>query len=306
MNKEQAKKRIEQLRKELHDANYKYYVLAQPDISDYEFDKKLEELEALENAFPEFDDPNSPTRRIGGEPTKDFETITHRYPMMSLEKSYNIEDLQDWINRISKLVTEKFTFCVELKYDGVSLSNQYNQKKLVQSLTRGDGVSGDDVTNNARTIKTLPLIIPADDVPDEIFIRGEAMISRQQFEQINQAQQNSGQETYMNARNLAAGTLKLQDPKAVAKRNLDFIAYFMLGDNLPVKSQYEALLKLKEWGFVVPHGFIKAENLDEIMEFIMDWGVKRFDFPYDMIYEFNGPRRPVIKSVAYRMDFRIM
>ncbi len=281
MTKEQAKEQIEKLRKELREANYKYYVLAQPDMSDYDFDKKLEKLQELEKTFPEFDDPNSPTRRVGGEPTKIFNTVTHKYPMMSLEKSYNIDDLKDWINRISKLVNEKFTFCVELKYDGVSLSNQYIDKKLVQSLTRGDGISGDDVTNNARTIKTLPLVLNGNDVPEVVFIRGEAMISRKHFKRINNEQAEKGLETYMNARNLAAGTLKLQDPKLVAKRNLDFIGYFMLGENLPVNNQFDALKKLEQWGFFVPHDYIKANNLDEIMDFILDWGVKRFDFPYD-------------------------
>ena len=281
MTREEAKQRIDTLRKELREANYKYYVLAHPDMSDYEYDKKLEELQRLEQEFPEFDDPNSPTRRVGGQPTKEFKTVKHKYPMLSLEKSYNIDDLKDWINRISKLVTEKFTFCVELKYDGVSLSNEYIDKQLVQSLTRGDGVTGDDVTPNARTIKTLPLVLKGKDIPHEVFARGEAMISRENFEKINREQAEAGQETYANARNLAAGTLKLLDPKMVAKRNLDFIAYFMLGENLPVDNQYDALKKLEEWGFFVPHDYIKATHVDEIMDFILDWGVKRFDFPYD-------------------------
>ena len=281
MTKEEAKKKIEYLRKELQEANYKYYVLAQPDMSDYDFDRKLEELQKLEQAYPEFYDPNSPTQRVGGEPTTEFKTVRHKYPMMSLDKSYNIQDLKDWINRISKLVDEKFSFCVELKYDGVSLSNQYIDKKLVQSLTRGDGVTGDDVTNNARTIRTLPLVLRGDDVPHEVFARGEVLISRNNFERINKEQAQKGETTYMNARNLAAGTLKLLDPKIVAKRQLDFVAYFMLGEELPVDNQYDALKKLEQWGFFVPHDYIKATNLDEIMDFILDWGVKRFDFPYD-------------------------
>ncbi len=281
MTKEEAKKRIETLRKELREANYKYYVLAQPDITDYEYDKKLEELQKLEQQFPEFYDPNSPTQRVGGEPTTEFKTVRHKYPMLSLEKSYNIDDLKDWIKRISKLVDEPFTFCVELKYDGVSLSNQYIDKKLVQSLTRGDGITGDDVTVNARTIRSLPLVLRGDDVPHEVFARGEVLISRDNFERINAEQEKAGLPTYMNARNLAAGTLKLLDPKLVAQRNLDFVAYFMLGEDLPVDNQYDALKKLEQWGFFVPHDYIKAKNLDEIMDFILDWGVKRFDFPYD-------------------------
>ncbi len=281
MTKEEVKKRIEALRRELREGNYKYYVLAQPDMSDYEFDRKLEELQKLEEAFPEFYDPNSPTQRVGGEPVSEFKTVKHKYPMLSLEKSYNIQDLKDWINRISKLVDEKFTFCVELKYDGVSLSNQYIDKKLVQSLTRGDGISGDDVTVNARTIKTLPLVLSGSDVPNEVFVRGEVMISRENFDRINKEQERKGETTYMNARNLAAGTMKLLDPKTVAKRQLDFVGYILIGNNLPVNTQYDALKKLEEWGFFVPHDYIKAENLEQIMDFILDWGVKRFDFPYD-------------------------
>ncbi len=281
MTKEEAKKKIETLRKELREANYKYYVLAQPDMSDYEFDKKLEELQKLEQTYPEFYDPNSPTQRVGGEPTTEFKTVRHKYPMLSLEKSYNIQDLKDWIKRISKMVAENFSFCVELKYDGVSLSNQYLDKKLVQSLTRGDGIYGDDVTTNARTIRTLPMILRGNDVPREVFARGEVMISKKNFERINIEQRKTGLPTYMNARNLASGTLKLLDPKIVAKRNLDFIAYFMLGEELPVDNQYDALKKLEEWGFFVPHDYKKAKNLDEVMDFILDWGVKRFDFPYD-------------------------
>ena len=281
MNKKEAKLKIESLRNELREANYKYYVMAQPNMSDYDFDRKLEELQNLEKEFPEFFDYNSPTQRVGGEPTTTFETVKHQYPMLSLEKSYNIQDLKDWINRISKLVDDKFTFCVELKYDGVSLSNQYIDKNLIQSLTRGDGISGDDVTVNARTIRTLPLVLKANDVPNEVFVRGEVMISRENFERINEEQKHKGETTYMNARNLAAGTMKLLDPKIVAKRQLDFVGYILIGNNLPVKTQYDALKKLEEWGFFVPHDYIKANNLDEIMDFILDWGMKRFDFPYD-------------------------
>ncbi len=281
MTKEQAKKRIEELRKILNEANYRYYVLAKPTISDYEYDKLLEELEKLEKEFPEFDDPNSPTKRVGGEPVKGFKTVKHKYPMLSLEKSYNIDDLKDWIKRIKRLVNDDFTFCVELKYDGVSLSNKYVNGRLVQSLTRGDGIYGDDVTQNARTIRTLPLVLKGNDYPEELYVRGEAMIAREKFQKINKRQEEEGKDTYMNARNLAAGTLKQLDSKIVAQRGLDFIAYTMLAEKLPVDNQCDALKKLEEWGFLVPHAYKKAKNIDEIMDFILDWGVKRFDFPYD-------------------------
>ena len=281
MTKEQAKKRIEELRKILEDANYRYYVLAKPTISDYEYDKLLEELEKLEKEYPEFADPNSPTQRVGGEPVKGFKTVKHKYPMLSLEKSYNIEDLKDWIKRIKRLVDDDFSFCVELKYDGVSLSNKYVHGRLVQSVTRGDGFYGDDVTQNARTIRTLPLVLKGNDYPDELYVRGEAMIAREKFEKINEKQKKEGKDTYMNPRNLAAGTLKQLDSKIVAQRGLDFIAYTMLAEKLPVDNQCDALKKLEEWGFLVPHAYKKAKDVDEIMDFILDWGVKRFDFPYD-------------------------
>ncbi len=281
MTKEEARNQIEKLRKILNEANYRYYVLAQPTMSDYDFDKKLEQLAKLEKEFPEFDDPNSPTKRVGGEPVKGFQTVKHEYPMYSLDKSYNIDDLKDWITRIKKLVDEDFTFCVELKYDGISLSNKYLNGKLAQSLTRGDGIQGDDITVNARTIRTLPLVINFADVPDKMYVRGEAMISRKKFIEINKKQKEEGKESYMNARNLAAGTLKLLDSKLVASRGVDFIAYFLLGENLPEKTQYDTLKKLEEWGFFVPHDYIKANTLEEVMDFILDWGVKRFDFPYD-------------------------
>ena len=281
MTKEEARNQIEKLRKILNEANYRYYVLAQPTMSDYDFDKKLEQLAKLEKEFPEFDDPNSPTKRVGGEPVKGFQTVKHEYPMYSLDKSYNIDDLKDWITRIKKLVDEDFTFCVELKYDGISLSNKYLNGKLAQSLTRGDGIQGDDITVNARTIRTLPLVINFADVPDKMYVRGEAMISRKKFVEINKKQKEEGKESYMNARNLAAGTLKLLDSKLVASRGVDFIAYFLLGENLPEKTQYDTLKKLEEWGFFVPHDYIKANTLEEVMDFILDWGVKRFDFPYD-------------------------
>jgi len=281
MTKEQAKKRIDELRKILDDANYRYYVLAKPNISDYEYDKLLEELEKLEKEFPEFDDPNSPTKRVGGEPVQGFKTVKHKYPMLSLEKSYNIEDLKDWIKRIKRLVDDDFSFCVELKYDGVSLSNKYINGRLVQSVTRGDGFFGDDVTQNARTIRTLPLVLKGNDYPEELYVRGEAMIAREKFRKINEKQEKEGKDTYMNARNLAAGTLKQLDSKVVAQRGLDFIAYTMLAENLPVNNQCDALKKLEEWGFFVPHDYKKAKDVNEIMDFILDWGVKRFDFPYD-------------------------
>ena len=281
MTKEQAKKEIEQLRKEINDANYKYYVLAKPDISDFEFDKKLEKLAKLEKEFPEFDDPNSPTHHVGGQAVSTFKEVKHKYPMLSLDKSYHLEDIKKWYDNILNSTNDSVSFCVELKYDGVSLSNQYLNKKLVQSLTRGNGIIGDDVTQNAKQIRTIPKELKCQDLPNEIFARGEVMIIKEQFQKINTSQQQKGENTYISARNLAAGTLKLLNPKIVAERKLDFIAYYLLGENLPINTQYDALKKLESCGFFVPHAYIKATNFKEITNFIEEWEVKRFEFPYD-------------------------
>lgn len=281
MTKDAAKKLIALLRKEINDANYKYYVLAKPDISDYEYDKKLELLAKLEKEFPEFDDPNSPTHHVGGEPVTTFKEVKHKYPMLSLEKSYDLKEVKKWFDTTIKNVNAPISFCVELKYDGVSLSNHYIDGKLVQSVTRGDGITGDDVTQNAKTIKTLPKKLKCTDLSEEIFVRGEVLISREQFQKINESQHNNEQKTYLSARNLAAGTLKLLDPKIVAERNLDFVAYYLLGENLPVNTQYEALKKLESCGFFVPHAYIHATNFNEIENFILNWEVKRFDFMFD-------------------------
>ncbi len=281
MTKEQAKKRIEELRKLLHRYNYEYYVLDRPSISDYEFDMLMKELEKLEQEYPEFYDPNSPTQRVGGSVTKIFPTKKHKYPMYSLDNSYSFEDLKDWDARIRKALGDDYTYSVELKYDGTSLSVEYQNGKMVEAITRGDGEQGDEVTNNARTIRTLPLVIDDPGVPQELFVRGEVLMSEENFEKINNERKKAGETTYMNPRNLASGTLKLQDSKEVARRGLDFIPWQMLGDKLPVKTQYEALKKLREWKFFVPEdGFTLAHNLQEVFDFINIWEVKRFQFPY--------------------------
>ncbi len=283
MTKEQARKRIEELRKLLHRYNYEYYVLDRPSISDYEFDMLMKELEELEKKYPEFDDPNSPTKRVGGFVTKIFPVKRHKYPMFSLDNTYSYEEVKEWINRIKRMVDEPFSFSVELKYDGTSLSVEYQNGRFTEAITRGDGVQGDDVTPNARTIRTLPLVIDAEDVPEELFVRGEVLLSYENFEKINKEREKAGEEPYMNPRNLASGTLKLQDSKIVAERNLDFVPWQMLSETMPVDNQYDALKKLKEWGFLVIDGtFAKYKDIDGIFEFITLWEVKRFDFPYQL------------------------
>ncbi len=281
MTKEQAKKRIEELRKLLHRYNYEYYVLDRPSISDYEFDMLMKELEKLEKEYPEFYDPNSPTQRVGGAVTKIFPTKRHKYPMYSLDNSYSFEDLKEWDARIRRTLGNDFTYSVELKYDGTSLSVEYDHGRFKEAITRGDGEQGDVVTENARTIRTLPLVINAGDVPDELFVRGEVLMSEENFEKINREREAKGETTYMNPRNLASGTLKLQDSAEVARRGLDFIPWQMLGQNLPVKTQYEALKKLQAWGFFIKDDdFTLAHNLEEVFDFINLWEVRRFNFPY--------------------------
>ena len=255
--------------------------MAKPDISDFDFDKKLEKLATLEKEFPELDDPNSPTHHVGGQAIPIFKEVKHKYPMLSLEKSYQINDIKNWFNTTCEKISSEISFCVELKYDGVSLSNQYITMQLKQSLTRGDGIIGDDVTKNTKEIKTIPQSLKCQDLPNEIFARGEVMISKEQFKKINASQKDLQQNLFMSPRNLAAGTLKLLNPKVVANRKLDFIAYYLLGENLPINTQFDALKKLEECGFFVPHAYIKASTFKEIKEFILEWEVKRFDFPYD-------------------------
>jgi DNA ligase (NAD+) len=279
MNQNQAQQRINELRQILREANHKYYVLAQPSLSDYEFDMLLKELQSLEQQFPEFADNNSPSQRVGGTVSKDFKTVIHKYPMYSLDNSYSLEDLKDWEQRIKKQIDEPFTYSVELKYDGASLSIEYQNGKMTQALTRGDGVKGEDITNNVRTIKTVPLVVKNND--KNFFVRGEVLISKEIFKQINEERSQQGLDTYMNPRNLAAGTLKTLDSSVVAQRQLDFIAYYLIDDAATAKTQVEALNELRQRGFYIPETYAQMNNLDEVMDYIMDWSVKRFDFPFE-------------------------
>ncbi len=282
MKIEEIKKKIEQLREDLHRHNYNYYVLDAPEISDYAFDMKLKSLEQLERDYPQFADANSPTQRVGGAVTKNFDTIPHKYPMYSLDNSYSLDDLQEWEMRIKRLTDDDFTYSVELKYDGASLSIEYQNAQMHQALTRGNGTEGDEITPNVRTIKTIPLLLRASDVPRELFVRGEVLMSKKKFEEINAVREEQGLDMYMNPRNLASGTLKLQDSAEVAKRQLDFIPYYILGENLSVQTQVEALDKLAEWGFFLPKTYRKFDSLSGVMDYIMKWGSERFDFPYEI------------------------
>lgn len=272
--------KIQQLREELHRHNYLYYVLDKPEISDYDFDQKLKELQELEQKHPEFYDENSPTLRVGGAVTKNFATVVHEHRMYSLDNSYSKEDLENWEKRIEKQVDGEVNFTCELKYDGASISLTYEKGKFKQAVTRGDGIQGDDVTNNVRTIRSVPLRLKGD-YPEKFEIRGEIVLPYEGFAQLNAARVEAGEEPYANPRNTASGSLKLQDSAEVARRPLDCLLFSFMG-NLPgIESQYEGLQKAREWGFKIPAEAKLAKNLKEVMEFVNYWDVHRHDLPYE-------------------------
>ncbi|MDC8000348.1 NAD-dependent DNA ligase LigA [Aequorivita todarodis] len=277
MNIEQQ---ITTLRNELREHNYNYYVLDNPTISDFEFDQKLKQLQELEKAHPEFYDANSPTLRVGGEITKNFETVPHTYRMYSLDNSYSKEDLEDWEKRIEKAVDGKVEFTCELKYDGASISLTYENGKLKKAITRGDGFQGDDVTANVKTIRSIPLQLKGD-YPPLFDIRGEIVLPFEGFAKMNAERVEAGEEPYRNPRNTASGSLKLQDSAEVAKRPLDCLLYSIVGEKLPIKTQFESLEKARQWGFKVPEAAKLAKNLDEVLEFVNYWDVHRHELPYE-------------------------
>lgn len=272
---------IQQLRSELDQHNYNYYVLDQPQISDFEFDQKLKELQVLEAAHPEFFDSNSPTQRVGGAVTKNFQTVVHDYRMYSLDNSYSKEDVVDWETRIQKVLGNvPIEYTCELKYDGASISITYENGQLSRAVTRGDGVQGDDVTNNIKTIKSIPLQLKGN-YPAHFAIRGEIILPFAGFEKMNQELIEIGETPYANPRNTASGSLKLQDSAEVAKRPLDCLLYSLVGNNLPFQSQFEGLQAARDWGFKAPKEAKLAKNLDEVFEFIAYWDVHRHELPYE-------------------------
>jgi len=272
---------IKNLRNELNQHNYNYYVLDKPIISDFEFDQKLKQLQDLEALHPEFFDENSPTQRVGGMVTKNFETIKHEYRMYSLDNSYSIEDLQDWETRIQRVLGDvPLEYTCELKYDGASISISYENGRLIRAVTRGDGFQGDDVTNNIKTIKAVPIHLKGD-FPEKFDIRGEIILPFAGFEKMNQELIEIGETPYSNPRNTASGSLKLQDSAEVAKRPLDCLLYFVIGNNLPFKTQFEGLQKARDWGFKVPTQSTLAKNLNEVFEYINYWDKHRHDLPYE-------------------------
>ncbi|WP_313808277.1 NAD-dependent DNA ligase LigA [Flavobacterium sp.] len=272
---------LKNLRDELNQHNYNYYVLDNPTISDYEFDVKLKELQELEEKHPEHFDENSPTQRVGGAITKNFETVQHEYRMYSLDNSYSKEDLLDWETRAQKILGDvPLQYTCELKYDGASISISYENGKLKRAVTRGDGFQGDDVTNNIKTIKAVPIQLKGD-FPAKFDIRGEIILPLAGFEKMNQELIEIGETPYANPRNTASGSLKLQDSSEVAKRPLDCLLYSIIGTNLPFQAQFEGLEKARQWGFKVPKQSHLAQNIDEVLEFINHWDKHRHDLPYE-------------------------
>jgi len=283
MNKEQIREKIQQLREQLHHHNYMYYVLAQPEITDFEYDILLQDLLNLEHNNPEFFDPNSPSQRVGSDINKEFKQVTHKYPMLSLGNTYSIEEVTEFENRIKKaLPDESIEYICELKYDGVAIGLTYKNGVLVQAVTRGDGAQGDDVTNNVKTIKSIPLRLRGNNFPDEFEIRGEIFLPHSSFEKMNDEKEAAGEQLFANPRNAAAGTLKLQKSSVVAKRPLDCYLYFVLGSKLPYNSHFENLMAAKSWGFKIPEHIAKCRNIEEIFNFINEWDIKRYDLPFDI------------------------
>ena len=268
--------RIQELREKINFYNQKYYLEDTSLISDREFDQLLEELVELETKYPEHFDPNSPTQRVGGDITRKFETVVHEYPMLSLSNTYSSDDLLEWDKRVAKgLNGEKYEYFCELKFDGVAISLKYIDGQLVQGITRGDGVKGDDVITNVRTIKSIPLVAMGD-YPEKFEVRGEVMLTRGAFAKLNKERAEANEELYANARNTASGTLKMQDSRVVAKRQLTCNAYSLLGAVLPPK--HEASIKaLEKWGFHVSQTYRKCQSIEEVLEYLEYWGEKRHE-----------------------------
>jgi len=288
------KQRIIQLRKELHEHNHRYYVLNQPVISDQEFDFLMHELQDLEAKHPEMADPNSPTQRVGSDLNQEFTQVVHKYPMLSLANTYSEQDVRDWFASVSKgLAGEPFEVCCELKYDGLSISLTYEEGRLVRGVTRGDGVQGDDVTGNVKTIRSIPLVLPGWEkqlqgrdlfdttpaIPKTFEIRGEILMPWKVFDRLNQEREEAGEPLFANPRNAASGTLKSQKSDLVASRQLDAYLYYLLGETLPCDGHYENMETARQWGFKVSEGMRKCRTIDEIIDFINHWDTERRNLP---------------------------
>ncbi|RLD53776.1 MAG: DNA ligase (NAD(+)) LigA, partial [Bacteroidetes bacterium] len=295
MDKEKARARICELTDIINGHNHNYYVLSKPVIGDYDFDMLLKELVKLETGFPDFALAESPTQRVGGDITKEFQQRQHKYPMLSLSNTYSEGELADFDIRVRKLIPdEEIEYVCELKYDGVSISLTYVDGLLDHAVTRGDGVIGDDVTANVKTIRSIPLKLKGN-YPANFEIRGEIFIPLAGFERFNKIRIENGEDPFANPRNAASGSLKMQDSAEVAKRPLDCYLYYVLGENLPLDTHYDNLLKAREWGFNVPGYLAKCKTMDEVFEFILDWDKGRDSLPL----EIDGV---VIKVNSYRQQ----
>ncbi|MCB0804427.1 MAG: NAD-dependent DNA ligase LigA [Bacteroidales bacterium] len=281
LNKDEARKRIEKLSEEINEHNHRYYIDAQPVISDYEFDKLLEELTALEQQFPELKQADSPTQRVGGDITKEFAQVEHKYPMLSLSNTYSPEELKDFDTRVRKGIGDDFEYVCELKYDGVSISINYVDGLLQTAVTRGNGYQGDDVTTNIKTIRSVPLRLKGD-FPADFVIRGEIFMPVEKFEALNKQRIEEGETPFANPRNFTAGTIKMQDSAIVAQRPLDCYLYFLLGENLPHENHYDNMLHAKKWGLNVPPYIAKCKTLEEVYAFINDWEKERKQLPFEI------------------------
>jgi DNA ligase (NAD+) len=282
MSPEEAKKRIQALSAELKQHNYNYYVLAMPAIADYDFDKKLEELNSLERQFPEYAEPDSPSQKVGGFITKEFKTVKHKWPMLSLGNTYNEQELLDFDQRIRKTIGDNFQYVCELKFDGLSMSLTYEYGKLIRAVTRGDGTQGDEVTANVRTIHSIPKKLPEGPYPEYFDIRGEVFMHLKAFERLNAERVENGELPYANPRNFASGTIKLQDSGEVAKRPLDSFMYFLYTDKQLFKTHWESLQAVKSWGFPVNGHSKLCENINEVLKFISAWEKERYNLSYDI------------------------
>lgn len=283
MNKEQIHKRIEALSREIEEHNYRYYVLSEPSISDFDFDKLLEELIRLEKENPEFLFPDSPSQRVGGQVTKEFVTVKHRYPFLSLGNTYSEEEIGDFDERVRKgLGGEEAEYVCELKYDGLAIGLRYENGKLAQAVTRGDGVQGDDVTTNAKTIGSIPLRLKKGNWPEEFEIRGEVILPRSVFDKINKEKEDIGEAPLANPRNAASGTMKMQDSAVVASRKLDACMYMLLGENNLFKTHFESVEAARHWGFKIPEYTKKVHGLEGVMKFIEKWAKERHTLDFDI------------------------
>jgi len=260
MTMNNPKQIIKELSEKIRKHNYNYYILSQPTINDYDFDMLLEELQGLEKQYPEYVEPDSPTKRVGGDITKDFKQVVHKYPMLSLSNTYSINEIVDFDERIKKIIDEEFEYVCELKYDGVAISITYKNGLLTQAVTRGDGIQGDDVTANVKTIKTIPLRLHGN-YPAEFEIRGEIFYPHKGFNRLNAERSEIGELPFANPRNAASGTLKMQDSAIVAKRPLDCFLYYIVGEKLPFNSHYDNLNEAKKWGFKISNNIAICKNI---------------------------------------------